>query len=304
MIAERPEEFRAAVRRLPDEPWSRATAARVLLVRPDGFRLDADAQADNVYMAVDDVREERALAEHRALAGALAGSVDVVEFAGDPATPDAVFPNNVFATAAGRLIVGRMRHPTRRREAERADIRRYFTVGLGYDVVDLSGRGDLVAELTGPLVVDRRRGIGYCGLSGRCDRAGAAAMHAAFGLRLTFVFALRPEEYHTNVVMAVLAGRALVVHAGSFVDGEVPRAIAEVYGERVLWLSAAEKHAFVGNAMALAEDEVWMSSRAEAALAPEHRAALEAWGFGIRSVPLAEIEKAGGSLRCCVAEIF
>ncbi len=43
-------------------------------------------------------------------------------------TPDAVFPNNVFATAPGRLIVGRMRHPVRQREAERADIRGFFLV--------------------------------------------------------------------------------------------------------------------------------------------------------------------------------
>jgi hypothetical protein len=304
LIVERPDEFLAAVARLPDEPWSRAAAERVLLVRPDGFRLDADARADNVYMEEGAVSAERARAEHRALAEALGASVGVVEFPGDPATPDAVFPNNVFATAAGRLIVGRMRHAARRREAARTDVRRYFTDELGYEVVDLSLRDDLVAELTGPLVVDRSRGIGYCGLTGRCDRAGAAAMHAAFGLRLTFVFALRPEEYHTNVVMTVLAGKALVVHAGSFVDPAVPRAIAAVYGERVLWLSDGEKRGFVGNAIALDGDEVWMSARAEAALTPEHRAALAGWGFRLRSVPLAEIEKAGGSLRCCIAEIF
>jgi len=34
------------------------------------------------------------------------------------------------------------------------------------------------------------------------------------------------------------------------------------------------------------------------------RASLAEWGFAIGSVPLDEIEKAGGSLRCCVAEIF
>lgn len=304
MIVHSAAEFRAAVAGLPASPWSRSAAERVLLVRPDGFRLDEAAQADNVYMAAGGVSEERALAEHRSLAQALRGSVEVVEFAGDPRTPDAVFPNNVFATADGRLIVGRMRHPSRRREADRQDIRGYFRDQLGYSVIDLSGRDDLVAELTGPLVIDRLRGIGYCGLTGRCDRAGAEAMHEAFGLRLTFVFELAPQEYHTNVVMAVLAGRALIVHARSFADPEVPEAIAEVYGERVIRLSEREKEAFVGNAIALAEGEVWMSARAEAALEPGHREALERWGFRLRSVPLAEIEKAGGSLRCCVAEIF
>jgi len=31
---------------------------------------------------------------------------------------------------------------------------------------------------------------------------------------------------------------------------------------------------------------------------------LETAGFELRGVPLDEIEKAGGSLRCCVAEIY
>src|SRR5690606_30672657 len=183
-------------------------AREVLLVSPRGFRLAEESRRDNRYMAAGGADEARALAEHRALAAALAGSVAVTVLDGDPATPDAVFPNNVFATAPGRLVVGRTRHEVRRREAARADVRALFTA-RGYEVVDLSGRDDLVAELTGPLVVDRARGIGYCGLSERCDRAGAAAMHDALGLALTFVFALAPGEYHTNVVLSVLAGRAV-----------------------------------------------------------------------------------------------
>jgi hypothetical protein len=47
-----------------------------------------------------------------------------------------------------------------------------------------------------------------------------------------------------------------------------------------------------------------MSARAAASLRPEQCAALVDWGFALRSVELGEIEKAGGSLRCCVAEIF
>jgi hypothetical protein len=47
-----------------------------------------------------------------------------------------------------------------------------------------------------------------------------------------------------------------------------------------------------------------MSARAAAALDPAQLAALTLWGFALRSVALDEIEKAGGSLRCCVGEIF
>jgi hypothetical protein len=244
------------------------------------------------------------VAEHAELARALAETLPVIAFAGDRATPDAVFPNNVFATAPGRLVVGRMRHAERRREAQRRDIRAFFARELGREIVDLSGNDGLVAELTGPLVIDRGRRIGFCGLTERCDRAGAEAMHAAFGLALTFVFELAPGEYHTNVVLSVLASRAVVLHAASFRDPEAPRAIAELYAPRVLWLSDEEKAAFAGNCIALSEHDLWMSDAAVSALRPASRAALESWGFRLRSVPLAEIEKAGGSLRCCVAEIY
>jgi hypothetical protein len=47
-----------------------------------------------------------------------------------------------------------------------------------------------------------------------------------------------------------------------------------------------------------------MSAAGAAALEPAQRAAIERGGFALGDVELDEIEKAGGSLRCCVAEIF
>ncbi len=224
-------------------------------------------------------------------------------FPGDPATPDAVFPNNVFATAPGRAIVGAMRHGVRRREAERGDIRAFFRDLLHYELVDLSTQ-PLVAELTGALVIDRARGIGWCGLSERCDRAGAEAMHRAFGLKLTLCFDLAPGEYHTNVVFALLASRAAIVAADGFADPAVVEAITHVYASRVLHIDATQKAAFAGNAIALDAGTVWMSERAKLSLSDAQRLALAQWGFTLRSVALDEIEKAGGSLRCCIGEIF
>ena len=48
----------------------------------------------------------------------------------------------------------------RRREAERSDIRSHLSGALGYETIDLSARDDLVAELTGPLVIDHARAVG------------------------------------------------------------------------------------------------------------------------------------------------
>ena len=280
-----------------------ATGRAVFLVSPEGFARADQSAKDNQYMAdASAFNAAAAIAQHLALQQALATEIPVVTFPGDPAAPDGLFPNNVFATVPGRLIVGRMRHAVRQREAARADIRAYFHQA-GYEVVDLSTQPH-PCELTGALVIDRARGLGYCGLSERCDEAGAALMHQAFGLRATLMFDLAAGEYHTNVILALLAGRAALIAPDGFADPAVPAAIAAVYGDGGITLSALEHAAFAGNAISLSDQSVWMSADAEAALAPATRAALARKGFAVRSVPLHAIEAAGGSLRCCVAEIF
>jgi hypothetical protein len=191
----------------------------------------------------------------------------------------------------------------RRREAERADVRAFFRDTLGYRVVDFSHEG-FVAELTGSLVIDRARGIGYCGLSERCDLAGARAMHEAFGLTMTFCFELAEGEYHTNVVLALLASRMALLAPSGFRDPAVPAAIVRAFGNNAVELDRTQKNAFSGNAITLAPGRVWLSARGVAALQPAQRSAVACAGFAIGEGELGEIEKAGGSLRCCVAEIF
>jgi hypothetical protein len=279
-------------------------AKAAFLVAPEGFALAEQSASDNLYMDLS-LRTDpaRALAQHRALHAALSSSLPVVCFPGAADTPDAQFPNNVFGTAPGRLILGHMRHEVRQREAQREDIRGFFREALGYRELDLRQQPG-VCELTGSLVIDRARGIGYAGLGERCDEAGAAAMHAAFGLRATLMFDLAVGEYHTNVVMSVLAGRALVICPEGFADPAVVAALQSLYAPHVVVLDAGQKAGFAGNCMTLSENVVWMSARAGAALRDGQRQALAEASFEVRTVELDEIEKAGGSLRCCVAEIF
>jgi hypothetical protein len=129
-------------------------------------------------------------------------------------------------------------------------------------------------------------------------------MHAAFGLRATLVFDLARGEYHTNVVMSVLAGRALVICPSGFADPAAAAAIASLYQPSVVELSAAQKAAFAGNCIALSDDRAWFSQAGALALTGAQRATLAQAGLQVMPVDLDEIEKAGGSLRCCVAEIF
>ena len=303
MITRDPQSFLDVARTLPMRAEA-TTAKAAFLVAPEQFHLAGQSASDNRYMdlgiAVDPAR---AAAQHRALQQAMARTLPTICFPGDARTPDAIFPNNVFATAPGRLILGHMRHPVRRAERERADIRRFFREVLGYAELDLGAQAG-ICELTGSLVIDHARGIGYCGLSERCDETGARAMFEAFGLRAMLLFDLAPGEYHTNVVLAVLAGRAMVVAPDGFADAAVPGAIAALYAPAAVVLSPAQKAAFAGNCIALAADEAWMSERAECSLTGAQREVLDRAGFRVRSVALDELEKAGGSLRCCVAELY
>ncbi|MBC7989421.1 MAG: amidinotransferase [Luteimonas sp.] len=280
------------------------TAKAAFLVAPDGFARAEQSAGDNRYMAQAATFDaQQASQQHRALQAALSTVLPVICFAGDPATPDALFPNNVFATVPGSLVVGRMRHPVRQGEATRGDIRAFFGDVMGYAEIDLS-RQPHPCELTGALVIDRARGLGFCGLSERCDEAGARLMQQAFGLRAMLLFDLAPGEYHTNVVLAVLAGRTALLCPAGFADPAVVDAIASLYAPHAIHLSPREHAAFAGNAIALSSTVAWMSAAAASSLSPGTRQALATAGWEVRGVALDAIEAGGGSLRCCVGEIF
>jgi hypothetical protein len=304
VIVNRPEDF---IAKLDSETFpviGPACAKAVFLVEPMEFTVNKESAIDNHYMDLDHVADaQRALEQAQGLADLISNQgIEVVRFPGRRETPDAVFPNNVFATTTDNFIVGRMLRPSRQKEVGRSDIRNYF-LSKGYRQIDLSQR-DMVAELTGTLIIDSARRIGFCGMTGRVNQAGLEAMNDAFDLKMTFSFDLRPEEYHTNVIMMILASRACVMYPGGFADPDVPVAIAAAYPGRTLVLNSAEQHAFAANCIALSDKDLFMSQTGFDALRESSRQSLQDWGFVIHSTPLDEIEKAGGSLRCMVAEIF
>jgi hypothetical protein len=304
MIVDTPQAFAQAISQLDLPADSAACPQGVFLVEPSHFFVSSESAADNHYMNLTDAADaKRALRQFHQLVQLIRDcGIEAEVFPGNADTPDDVFPNNVFGTIPGRLIIGSMHHPQRRKEAERLDIPEFFR-RRAYSISDLRMQ-NCVAELTGPLIIDRARKIGFCGMSERVDTAGAAAMLEAFALRLMLCFDLVPEEYHTNVVMSVLAGRACVLHPEALVDPAMCGAIASAFPDRTLFLDKAEKDHFAGNCIALSESDLFMSQCGADALRPKSRATLESWGFRLRTVNLDEIEKAGGSLRCMVAEIF
>lgn len=289
--------------RLPFDQ-SRACAKGFFLVSPLGFSLAEQSARDNRYMQMTGhVDANTALAEHAAIQDVLRTVAPVLCFPGDRGTPDAVFTNNVFAVTPEHLIIGHMRHPVRRREATRSDIRRCFTDLMGRTEIDLSLQPG-IAELTGSLIIDHARAIGFCGLSERCDETGARAMADAFALRAMLMFDLAEGEYHTNVVLSVLAGRAVVVAPSGFADPAVAEAISTFYAPHVLTLSTLQKAEFAGNCLAIGHQAVVFSARACASLDAAQTRQLQQAGFAVHSVAMPCLELAGGSVRCCIGEIY
>ena len=282
-----------------------AVMKEALLVSPEGFRLSEQSAADNPYMKTGlPLDLDKASRQHEALALKLEElGVKTRIFSGIEGQDDGVFPNNVFATTSGRLVIGSMRHPVRRKEAEREDIRACFSETLGYEIRDLSIE-DCVAEMTGPLVIDRARNIGFCGMSPRVDETGCALMAEALGLDATLRFDLAEGEYHTNLVLAIAAGELCLVHPGSVPNPFLLKSLRAIYEDRVLLLRESEKNAFAGNCIAATEKDLLFSQKAKNILREETTTALEDWSFRIHFLDVSEFEKAGGSVRCLVAEIF
>lgn len=283
-----------------------ASMKAAFMVSPVGFRLDPQTAQDNEYMLMDQqVDVKLAMYQHQQLARAITDvGVPVLTFPGSDATPDAVFPNNAFATTHNnRYVIGSMKYENRQKETQRQDMRKFFGELLGYEKYEIN-HAEAVAELTGVLVPDRGRNIGFVGMTERVDDAGAKALDEAFATDLMFQFALAEGEYHTNVVMACLAGKACVMHKDSFADPAVVDAIADFYPGRTLLISDAEKLAFVGNCISITDEDVFFSQTALEALSDESRYQLESWGFVLHGVDVSELEKAGGSLRCMIGEIF
>ncbi|MGJ8662044.1 MAG: arginine deiminase-related protein [Marinicella sp.] len=283
-----------------------ASMKAAFMVSPVGFRLDQQTAQDNEYMLMDQqVDVKLAMYQHQQLARAITDvGVPVVTFPGSVETPDAVFPNNAFATTHNkRYVIGSMKYANRQKETQRQDMRTFFGDMLGYEKYEIN-HAEAVAELTGVLVPDRGRNVGFVGMTERVDDAGAIALDEAFATDLMFQFDLAEGEYHTNVVMACLAGKACVIHKDSFADPAAVEAIAEFYSGRTLFISDAEKLAFAGNCISITDKDVFFSQTAYAALSEGSKSTLESWGFVLHGVEVSELEKAGGSLRCMIGEIF
>lgn len=304
-------------------------ASRVVLVRPTGFGYDPGTAVSNAFQRrlVDDDVKERAEAEFDALLYALdrCGIGITVLDPTDPQAPNGVFPNNWFSTHAdGTLVLYPMCTPGRRAERDPhfADVlrREGFVVERVVDLSPLEAKGRFL-EGTGSLVIDHARNVAFAALSPRTTEHALDRWCGALGgSPVTFLATMDgtltgPPVYHTNVVMSIGQGFAVVCLDALPYPADREDVVAELdrAGKRIIRITLEQMHAFVGNLLHLRQaaahpaDErrcILLSATAHAALRPAQRRQLERHG---QLVPVAvpTIEAVGGgSVRCMLAENF
>jgi hypothetical protein len=297
-------------------------ASTVLMIRPARFGANPETANSNRFQqdGADATAAERARVEFDGLVAQLrrAGvEVIVADDTPEPAKPDACFPNNwVSFHADGSAVLYPMMAPSRRAERRPELLETLaesgFVISRTIDLSPLEARGEFL-EGTGSLVLDRCHRVAYACRSPRTTRGALAAFAARLGHRIVVFDALGPggaPAYHTNVVMAIGEGFALVCAAAIPDARQRARVLSELAraGHEPHEISVAEMHGFAGNLLALrgadGRQVIAGSHTAWAEMQPATRARLESLGH-IVSAPIATIERyGGGSVRCMIAEVF
>ena len=303
---------------------STQAARAVMMVRPASFRWNPQTAGSNRFQAGapgGEAAPGAAIAEFDALVSALHDArVEVHAFDDrpEPACPDAVFPNNwVSLHADGTVVLYPMLAHNRRLE-RRLDLLVELERRGGYRVErlldlthhELHGR---FLEGTGSVVFDHVSRVAYACRSPRTETSVFAELCAELDYAPVSFDAADADGapvYHTNVVLSIGTGYALVCAAA--VPAQQRGALLErlaAGGRRVLAIDQVQMAAFAGNVLELCGADgarvLAGSKRAFESLEPGQREALAACVDRRVVVPLPTIERfGGGSVRCMLAEIF
>jgi hypothetical protein len=302
-------------------------ANKVLMVRPTDFAFNSQTGLDNEFqqhldLPADEIRQ-RALAEFsQAVASLKAVGVDVLVLEKEPdgpQTPDAIFPNNWFATdAQGTLYLFPMKTENRQWEVRPVAVKQLLqqkglSVASTVAVEQCKDGMPLILEGTGAIVFDHQQKLAYAALSERCHESLLTLFCQQIGYQ-SFSFATRSSNdkaiYHTNVLMSV--GKDFVV---ACVEGiaELDRqrfiTRVEASGKTLIDISMAqmEQH-FCGNILELESstgDRILALSQKAWEGFVEGQQVFFSERMTICANDITTIETiGGGSMRCMLAEVF
>ena len=300
-------------------------ANKVMMVRPVDFKYNVETGVDNEFqhrlaLAPEQITE-RALNEFCATVANLESKgvkvmvLEKGELKGE--TPDAVFPNNWFATdSKGNVYLFPMKTENRRREVRPYDAKQLLKAN-GLIVGNTIKVGDeddgLVLEGTGAIVFDHKWQLAYAALSERCDETLLNHFCRKIDYQPISFRSFSSNErpiYHTNVLMSV--GRDFVVACLAAIDEKDRRRFIECVqrtGKKLIDITfeQMEQH-FCGNILELknvdGERVLALSKRAWAGFDEQQQAFFSA-RMTICASDIETLETVGGgSMRCMLAEVF
>jgi len=304
-------------------------APRVLMVRPVQFGFNEETASDNEFQhRVKDESKvgvrQRALAEFDgAVATLRQAGVDVLVLdSGEDGlnTPDAVFPNNWFATFhSGTVALFPMHRPNRQREKQRYQSVEKLLLDAHLRVKSVLHIGpysthEAACEGTGSLVLDHTNRVVYAALSERTDEGLVQEFTTTMNFAEVVSFHARSHTgkdiYHTNVMMAVLDGIS-VVCLDSVTDTEQRERLLQSLKKRgeVLDISLAQaEKSFCANILGLRNSKgtqsIAMSGSAFRGFTVQQKEVLSRHGsLVVLEIPTIEFV-GGGSARCMLAEVF
>ncbi len=294
----------------------------VLMIRPAAFDSNPQTLESNAFQNIPNPSEnaqEKALKEFNVLSRKIESyGIDVIVVDDIPSSmgPDTVFPNNWISTHRdGKIITYPMFSEIRRRE-RRTDIldlleenygldRRY-----GFEYLEEEG---LYLEGTGSMVLDRRNRIAYAALGPRTSIEALDKFCVLAGYRKCIFNAVDQSGksiYHTNVMMAICNGFALVCLESIVNDEERMEFKNTIIGSglRLVEISLDQVNCFAGNALQLINKDMKpvlaISSKAITSLSPDQMDIIKGH-TDILQADIPTIETyGGGSVRCMLLEIF
>jgi len=309
----------AMVLKLDPQARAHAVARRVMMVLPRSFRCNEETIVSNAFQTahgVDGDANVKAVAESRGLADRLRqAGVEVIAYE-EPMgadTPDALFPNNWFASLPdGRLFLFPMQALNRRREVHPEWLRNSGDSAGLTDLRPLVNRSFFL-EGTGSMILDHAAKRGYACVSERTSPEAIRVFAEHSGYAITSFEATDEKNqpfYHTNVMMA-LGVNAVVLCSESIRDSAIRKKISadlRSTGRALVEISQKQVREFAGNMLQVANasgELFWVcSDRAYSSLSTDQKTVLQV-GAEFITAPLSTIETlGGGSARCMLGELF
>jgi len=204
-----------------------------------------------------------------------------------PGMPDMVFAANAGIVIDGRMLLARFRYP--QRAGEEGAFRAALS-GLGLrDVTQAGhvneGEGDYLKA--GPLIL---------GASGfRTDRRAHDEVAEFFGRPVVALELVDARFYHLDTALAVLRSGLVAYWPGAF-SAPSTAVLAELFPDAII-ATEADAIAFGLNACSDGATVVMASG------APALAAAIRDRGLAVVELDTSELQKAGGSVKCCTLEI-